>query len=64
MIVENYKVGESLEPTPGFDCHLSTNVNIDLASVSLKEAYESTQVIMLLLLTSIQLFMFVIVDHG
>lgn len=43
MMVEN-RVGEPLEPTPDFDCHLSKNVNIDMASVSLQEAYESTQV--------------------
>lgn len=46
-MVEKNRVGESLEPTPGFDCHLSENVNIDLASVSLREAYESTQVMIL-----------------
>lgn len=43
MMVEN-RVGEPLEPTPDFDCHLSKNVNVDMASVSLQEAYESTQV--------------------
>ena len=36
--------GPPLEPTPNYDCHVSKAANIDLSSVSLQLAFESTQV--------------------
>lgn len=47
-MVEN-RVGEPLDPTPDFDCHLSKNVNVDMTTVTIQEAYESTQVLCTLL---------------
>ena len=42
-LVENHD-GPALEPTPNFDCHISRNFNVDLSSVPLATAFESTQV--------------------
>jgi hypothetical protein len=44
-MVEN-RGGEPLDPAPGYDCHMSKSVAIDLQTVTPQEAYESTQVLL------------------
>jgi len=43
-VVEKHGDGDPLDPRPDADCLQSTKINVDLTSVSHKEAFESTQV--------------------
>jgi len=47
LMVEN-RTSDPLDPSPDCDCHVSKSHNIDLQSVTHQEAFESTQVSLLL----------------